>query len=153
VVAGRDDFHAHRLVVVERLARRLQPADLQVDAEGNPRRRGGGLDDAGELSRAIDDVGQSRPQVDLRQSRSRGPNHLRREHAFGTESRIDAQNVDEAPDEQRRAHQQHDGQRDLGDDQHRTGATPAAARAASTGAFVEHAREREIGSLQGWSKA
>ena len=40
------------------------------------------------------------------------------------------------PDEQRRAHERRNGQRDLGDDEHGTNATTAAARAPSTGAFV-----------------
>ena len=137
VVAGGDELHAHRLVVVERLARRLQRADLQVDAERNTGRRRGGVDHAGQLARAVDDVGQGRPHVGLRRSGTRALNKLRREHALGAESRIDAHDVDEAADEQRRAHEQHDGQRDLGDDQHRTSATAAAARAAATGALVE----------------
>ena len=47
----------------------------------------------------------------------------------------------------------HDGERDLGDDQHGTRATAAAARAAATRAFVERGRERGTGSLQRGSKA
>ena len=38
VVAGGDELHAHRLVVVERLTVRLQRADLQLDPERNARR-------------------------------------------------------------------------------------------------------------------
>ena len=42
---------------------------------------------------------------------------LRRQHAFRVEARIDAHQRDEAADEERRADEQHDGQRDFGDDE------------------------------------
>ena len=153
VVTGGDGLEAHGLVVVERLARRLQRVDLQVDAEWNTGRRRGRIDHAGQLARAVDDVGQGRPHVGRRRSGTRALKNLRREHALGAESRIDAHDVDEAPDEQRRADEQHDGQRDLGDDQRRTGATAAAARAAATGTLAERGRERGTGSLQRRSDA
>jgi hypothetical protein len=44
---------------------------------------------------------------------------------------------DEAADEQRRADEQHDGQRNLGNDQHRTSVTATATGAAGTGTLVE----------------
>jgi hypothetical protein len=50
-------------------------------------------------------------------------------------------------DEERRAPEQHDGQRDLGDDEHCTRATSAARRAAAAGALVEHGRDGGTGSL------
>ena len=78
VVAGGDDLHAHRLVVVERLARRLQPADPQVDAERYTGRRGGRVDHARQLARAVDDVGQGRPNVGRRCSGTRQLLQLRR---------------------------------------------------------------------------
>ena len=62
VVTGGDGLEAHGLVVVDRLAWRLQRIDTQIDAEGNAGRRRGSIDHAGQLPRAIDDVGLGRPQ-------------------------------------------------------------------------------------------
>ncbi len=52
VITRGDDLRAHRHVDVERLARRLQRVDPQVDAERNAGRRRGRVDDAGQLARA-----------------------------------------------------------------------------------------------------
>ena len=137
MVARGDDLDAHGHGRVERLARPPQRVDPRVEAQRNPRRRGSGVDDAGQLPRTIDDLGEGQPQIGRRRSGTRARKDLRRQYVVAPEAEIDAHDVDEAADEERRADEQHDGQRDLGDDERRTGATAAAARAAATGALGE----------------
>ena len=136
VVTGGDGLEAHDHVVVDRLAWRPQRIDTQIHAQGNARCRGS-IDHARQPPRAIDDVGIGRAEIGRRRSGTRARKNIRRQHAVAPEAGIDSHHVDEAADEERRANEEHDGQRDLGDDQRRTGADAASARAAATGALGE----------------
>ena len=137
-VARRD----HAIVRRGRVARlqRRPPADVErqhVVATERQRLHGGGRLHAGLGLELGDQIVEERVMGLRRPVRRPRQRDLKREHALRLESRIDVDELVEAAQQQRRARQQHDRQRDLRDEQH--AAHPAATgRRGRAAAFLEH---------------
>ena len=89
--------------------------------------------DAGQGAQALLELGDANPGGRILPVFLALQRHAKRQRLFGLEAGIDARQLDEAPDEQPGADEQHDGERHLRHDERRPHALAAAAGAAAGG--------------------